>query len=347
MRDGNVIFDMVVHVHNILDENFTNVGKLAQRFQYDYAAMYKHHVEQMPPREVYYSTPPDPKVIYDKIFHEGSQIDYAMAQAVPLFELWAEPPERNVARVHQLAQLDPERIVFCGGTDPMIRGLNSALRDIEYQITELGAKSVKFYNAHALGLSWRMDDRKVAYPMWERMLELGLNLAQVHKGDPQGLEPLDALRPDDVHQAALDFPEMNFIVHHLAFPYEDAAIDLASRLPNVYLSMSTWINMINVAPAETAMRIGKMMRWCHTEKILWGSEVPLWPSSQRLLELCWAFQMPEELIDGWGFDEITDEDRRKIFGGNMLRLLGMPEKPPASATSSGAVSVPASGGEER
>jgi predicted TIM-barrel fold metal-dependent hydrolase len=332
VREGNVIFDMVVHVHNIMDQNFTPVGKVAQSFQYDYVAMYRRHVQQMPSREEHFSTPPSPEAVAAKIFHEGSQIDYAMAQVVPLFDLFVEAPEKNVERVHQLVQLAPERFIFCGGTDPILRGLNTALRDIDFQISELDAKSMKFYNAHSLGNSWRMDDRRVAYPMYERMLELGVNLAQVHKGDPQGLEPLDALRPDDVHQAALDFPEMNFIVHHLAFPFEDAAIDLASRLPNVYLSMSTWINMINVAPVETAMRIGKMMRWCRTGKIIWGSEVPLWPSAQRLLDLCWQFQMPEDLVEGWGFPEITDEDRRKMFGANMLRLLGMPEEPPRVQT---------------
>jgi predicted TIM-barrel fold metal-dependent hydrolase len=195
----------------------------------------------------------------------------------------------------------------------------------------MGSKSIKLYTGHSYGMSWRMDDRTVAYPMFERMLELGCDLVQVHKGDPQGMEPLESLHPGDVHQAAIDFPDMTFIVHHLAFPFDDVAIDLAARLPNVYLSMSTWINMVNIAPREVATRMGKALLWCGPGKLIYGSEVPLWPSSQRLLELMWDLEIPEDLQLGWGYPEITDEDRRLMFGATMLRLLGMPEAPPADA----------------
>ena len=326
MRNGNLIFDLVVHVHNLLDENFTErPGRIAQPFKYEHIKMYKRGVERMPPREQFYRVPPDPQGVVDKIFGGDSQIDFAMAQVVPLFELFMEDPEVNMRRVYEMTQLAPGRMIFAGGTDPVLRGLGTALRDIEVQICELGARSIKLYTAHAYGNSWRMDDPKLAYPMFERILELGCNLVQVHKGDPQGLEPLLDLRPDDVHQAALDFPDMNFIVHHLAFPFEDLAIDLASRLPNVYLAMSTWINMIKIAPVETAMRFGKMLSWCSPEKVIWGSETPLWPSAQHLLDLSYDFQIPEDLRAGWNFPEITDEDRRLMFGGNIIRLLGLPE----------------------
>lgn len=329
MRDGNVIFDGVIHVHNRLGANFDNrLGRVAQEFKYDIVKMYKRGVEAVPPKDQYFAVPPSPELVASKVFGEGSQIDWAMAQVVPLFELYTEPPEYNIARVYELSQLDP-RIIFCGGTDPVFRGVQQAVRDIEHQITALGSRSIKLYTGHSYGMSWRMDDRHVAYPMFEKMLELGCDLVQVHKGDPQGMEPLETLHPGDVHQAAIDFPELNFIVHHLAFPFDDAAIDLGARLPNVYLSMSTWINMINIAPTEVATRLGKLLLWCRPEKILFGSEVPLWPSAQKLLDLAWSFQIPEELQVGWGYPAITDEDRKLMFGGNMLRLLGMPYEPPA------------------
>jgi predicted TIM-barrel fold metal-dependent hydrolase len=257
------------------------------------------------------------------VFHEGSQIDLAMVQVVPLFDIFAEDPEEQIDRCHSVAELLPGKVIFCGGTDPILRGLDTALWDIEHQIRDLGAKSMKFYNAHARGRSWRLDDSKVAYPMFERMLELGVNLVQVHKGNPLGPEPLPDLQAHDVAEAALAYPMMNFIIHHLGLPYEDETIAIAARFPNIYLSTSTWINMIRVAPYPTAMRIGKILFWCGSEKLIWGSEAPAWPNPQSLLELCWTFEMPEELISGWGFPTLTQEDRSRIFGGNMLRLLGM------------------------
>jgi len=332
MIGDNVIFDGVIHVHNRLDENFdSRLGRVAQDFKYDLAVMYKRGVEPVLPRDRFFTVPPSTQLVASKVFGAGSKIDYAMAQVVPLFEMYTESPEANIHRVWELSQVDPGRILFCGGTDPVFRGVPQAVRDIESQITEMGATSIKLYTAHSYGMSWRMDDRQVAYPLYEKMLELGCNLVQVHKGDPQGMEPLESLRPGDVHQAALDFPDMNFVVHHLAFPYDDEAIDLGARLPNVYLSMSTWINMIKIAPRETAVRLGKLLLWCRPEKVLYGSEVPLWPSSTTLLDLAWDLQIPQDLQDGYGYPEITDEDRRLMFGGNMLRLLGMPYAPPAEA----------------
>ena len=332
MRDGNTIFDLVVHVHNLLRENLTTpAARVATPYVHRNLKMYKRGVETMPPLAESFRAPPDPQKVYDKIFTPDSQIDFAMAQVVPMFDLFAETPETNYQRVYDLVQLAPEKIVFCGGTDPVLRGLNTALRDVEHQVSRLGAKSIKLYTAHADGGSWRMDDRNVAYPIYERMLDLGCTLVQVHKGDPQGTEPLDALHPRDVHQAALDFPNMNFIVHHLAFPFEDEAIDLAARLPNVYVAMSTWINMVRIAPVETAMRMGKMLRWCGPEKVIWGSETPLWPSAQALLDDSYSFQIPEDLQLGWDFPAITEDDRRLMFGHNLLRLLDM-DPLPANAT---------------
>jgi predicted TIM-barrel fold metal-dependent hydrolase len=324
LRDGHAIFDLVVHIHNSLRENFNpRTGHISRYTAYHYAKMLKKDVEPVAPIETYFSNPPNPKRIYDRIFGDNSQIDYAMAQVVPSFDAKVEPADVNIQRVYDFVQMDPKRLIFCGGTDPVLRGLGGALRDLDYQIKELGARSIKLYPAHAFGNSWRMDDPKVAYPLYERMLELGVTLVQTHKGDPQGAEALEDLHPRDIHQAALDFPDLNFVVHHLAFPFDDAAIDLGARLPNVYLAMSTWINMITIAPVETAMRMGKMLRWCGPEKVLWGSETPIWPSAQHLLDLCWNFQVPEDLQKGWGFPEITDEDRALMFGGNMLRLLKM------------------------
>lgn len=34
-------------------------------------------------------------------------------------------------------------------------------------------------------------------------------------------------------------------------------------------------------------------------------------------------QIPEDLRDGYGYPEITDDDRRMIFGGNLARLIGI------------------------
>jgi predicted TIM-barrel fold metal-dependent hydrolase len=86
----------------------------------------------------------------------------------------------------------------------------------------------------------------------------------------------------------------------------------------------------------TAERLGKALFWVGSDHILWGSEAPLGPDPQDLLETCWDFQIPEDLRAGYGYPEITDSDRRKMFGGNMLKLLGLPDAPPVLPAAAGA-----------
>ncbi len=327
MRNGNVIFDNVVHIHNLRDDNVIEPeGRITQNFFFRMLQELKGQDYQYEE----FASAWSPKVVGDLLFREGSQIDYAMVQTVPMFDMYKDGLDA-VERQYELARLRPEQVIFCGGTDPVLRGLNTAIHDVDHQIQDLGARSIKFYTGHTRGRSWRMDDPHLAYPIYERMLENGVDIAQVHKGNPLGPEPLTGLQAHDVGEAALNFPQMRFIIHHLGVPYEDETITIAGRHENVYLSMSTWINFIKIAPRLTAERLGKALFWVGSDRILWGSEAPLGPDPQSLLETCWDFQIPEDLRAGYGYPKITDEDRHKMFGGNMLKLLGMPEAPPVVA----------------
>jgi uncharacterized protein len=318
MRNGQVIFDNVVHLHNMREDNVIEPeGRLAQNFFFSLLRKMNAEGDHSD-----YAKAWSAEFLADRLFGGDSQIDLAMIQTVPMFDLYKDGLDA-VDRQYELVQLEPERVVFCGGTDPMLRGLNTALHDIDYQITQLGARSIKFYTAHTRDRSWRMDDPAVAYPMYERMLEHGVNLAQVHKGNPLGPEPISALRTLDVGEAALAWPQMNFIIHHLGVPYEDEAIAVAQRYPNIYLSMSTWINMIRAAPRLTAERFGKALRGVGADHILWGTEAPLGPHPQDLLDWVWDFQMPDDLVAGYAYPRISDADRADMFGRNLLRLLDL------------------------
>lgn len=336
MHDGTVVFDNVVHLHNLRDDNVIEPeGRITQNFFYRTLQGIKG--EDYSYTE--FASAWDARRVGDLLFGPGSPIDYAMVQTVPMFDLYRDGLDA-VERQYELVQMYPERVVFCGGTDPVLRGLNAAMHDLDHQITDLGARSIKFYTAHTQGRSWRMDDPQLAYPLYERMLELGVDIAQVHKGNPLGPEPLTALQAHDVGEAALRFPQMRFIIHHLGVPYEDETITIAARYPNIYLSMSTWINFVAIAPRLTAERLGKALFQVGPERILWGSEAPLGPHPQALFAACWDFQIPEDLRAGYGYPEITDAHRRLMFGGNMLSLLGMPARPPADGRVPPAAPVP-------
>jgi predicted TIM-barrel fold metal-dependent hydrolase len=191
------------------------------------------------------------------------------------------------------------------------------------QTEELGAVSFKFYNAHVDGTSWRCDDRKIAYPLYEQALRMGVRVVQFHKGLPLGPVNIEDLRPNDLQAPARDFPELTFIIHHLGLPYFDETLSIGARFPNVYLALSGNLNMYLVAPRMVQEQLGRLLLYCGPEKLLWGSEAALYGSPQPYLEAFLELQIPDDLRQSYGYPNLTDDHRRLILGENFARVMGI------------------------
>jgi uncharacterized protein len=37
----------------------------------------------------------------------------------------------------------------------------------------------------------------------------------------------------------------------------------------------------------------------------------------------WNFEIPQDLVEGYGYPQLTEQAKRKILGENLLRLQGM------------------------
>lgn len=316
MNNGMFVFDNVIHMYDNTPDNVLDplAKNNLERFHRTFGDK-KQGANQF-----------EGSVAIDdalRYLFEDSDTDMAMAQTVPLFGWWREgfaPAPLQYA----LKEAAPDRVVFCGGVDPIYQGVRGAVQEMDRQVTEWGAVSMKFYKAHKPRVAWRVDDREMAYPLWERALELGVSTVQFHCGAPLGRESVEDLRPTDIQAAAADFPELNFIIHHLGDPYIDESISIAARFPNVYLSLSsTVINLWPVAPYETYHRLGKAMARAGSHKLLWGSEAFIWPDLQGLIGIFSTMQIPDELQDRYGYPEITAADRRRILGLNQAALLGL------------------------
>jgi hypothetical protein len=258
--------------------------------------------------------------LYEMVFVEAPT-DMAMVQVVPQFE-WFKDFYAPVRLQYELAQAYPDRVLFCGGVDPLIEGLPSALEQLEYQVNELGAVSIKFYNGH-VPHGWRCDDEAVAYPMYEKCRELGVNVIQFHKGLPFGTGDIRDMHPADLQKAARDFPDMTFILHHLAMPYVDEAINIAARMPNVWLALSANFQLILTSPRVVVTWLGQCLQAVGSERLLWGSEAALSGGPLPYLKAFMEMEMPDDLRDGFGYPEITREDRENILGLNFARLMGV------------------------
>ena len=87
--------------------------------------------------------------------------------------------------------------------------------------------------------------------------------------------------------------------------------------------MSGWVNAYPLMPYECLHALGKALMLVGPDRLLWGTESFLSAKVQPWVDLFATVQIPDELQDKWGYPPITDEARRKMFGLNQARLLGI------------------------
>lgn len=327
MIDNLFVFDNVIHVYDLSAGNVRTDrdDALASRNRIlDYIRAQVHDPRAAPGGRPDFAWDRRWSVeeMHQMVFQE-SATDMAMAQTVPMFD-WFKDWYSPVLTQQAMAEAYPDRVLFCGGVDPSFRGLADALEQIDHQAQVLGARSFKFYNGHVrIKDCWRCDDERLAYPMYERALANGINVLQFHKGNPYGLQNMEWLSPVDLQAPARDFPQATFIVHHLAMPYFEEMVSIATRFPNVYLSLAGFMAFYRVAPRRVQEHMGRLLQMVGSDKILWGSEAALAGNPQPYLEGFMALQIPDDLRAGYGYPQITREDRRKMLGENFARIMGV------------------------
>jgi uncharacterized protein len=316
-----LVFDGVAHVFNFEKKNaFGQAGEMFSNHLYAFhAALTPEGQTVLPPEEFLRQWTIDD---IDQMVYEGSDTDMLVAMPLPLTDLFKDglSPWEECA---ELARRRPDRTVFWGSVNPL-EG-RRALDLMERQVGEFGAKAFKFYNVRydfGQPFPWRMDDPKVAFPIFEKAQELGVNLIGVHKGVSLGPQSIEATQTWDMDGAAANFPDINFIIFHVGLPFIDEVCWQLIRYPNLYASIAATINFLVRAPRQFAEVLGKLLFWCGEDKIVYGSEAPIF-QPQWALEAFWNFQLPQDLVEGYGYPQLTEQAKRKILGENLLRLHGM------------------------
>lgn len=323
MKDGMFVFDAAVHCQDFTDRQIKpgSDGRRVRVLREQLKGFIDLTARRGPEANPGFSSPPDLDWANAALF-EKSDTDLAMACSVPLFAHWKAglgPVELS----YELAKSNPSRILLTGGVDPAYQGLDYALAEMERQVKEWGAVSMKFYQYQMRGCQWRADDRDIAYPLWEKAIELGIKMVQFHKGFPLELGPVEAFMPNDIQYAAADFPELNFGIHHLGDPYVAETISIASRFENVYLILPLWFNQYFLQPHKMLHRLGEALLFVGSDRICYGSEAFIWPHIQPYIDAWATMEMPDELQDKYGYPQLTREIKEKVFGINFANGLGI------------------------
>jgi len=225
----------------------------------------------------------------------------------------------------EVRSIMPDRVIMLGSVDPADG--KPALDDLERQVRDYKITGIKLYPGDYAHHGWHADDEKIGYPLWEKCRKLGVKYVAIHKGLPFSIFTAKYCHPEDVDQCLDDFPEINFVLYHSAYPFLDEltmmAFRLTGRKSNLYVDLGGLFAILMKAPHELGHTIGKLLKYLGPDNIIWGTDSPITGSPQPYIDFFRTYKIPDELCEKYGYPQITDADKRKIFGENIARLFNI------------------------
>ncbi|MFZ5643606.1 MAG: amidohydrolase family protein [Bacillota bacterium] len=220
----------------------------------------------------------------------------------------------------KVVETQPDRFMYQPNLSPVKhKGVKNTIWELEYWVKEKGAKIFKFYPPE----DTYINDPDI-WPFYEKAQELGIVL-DIHTGigwcAPGKFAHGDPLLLEDV---ARDFPELIINAFHMGYPHSDTLNMVAMAYPNIYICMSLLVPWAITAPRKFARLLGEAMRFVGPDRITWGTDCAGFAAQIKgAVEGLRNFQIPEDMQEGYGYPAITEEDKAKMFGGNLGRLLGI------------------------
>jgi len=199
---------------------------------------------------------------------------------------------------------------------------------------------------------WWLDDEKLMYPFYEKIVKAGITNLCIHKGlMPANYETSwpgvwEYATVRDVGKAAKDWPQVNFIIYHSALrPFLELpnlalaefeqtgrikwATDLAEipakyGVKNVYAELGTcFANSAAASPRFAAALLGTLIRGLGADRVVWGTDSVWYGSPQWQIEALRRLEIPEDMQKKHGFAPLGPTDgivKSAIFAANAARL---------------------------
>lgn len=162
---------------------------------------------------------------------------------------------------------------------------------LEMVVEKYGFKGLKM---HPSFLGVAADDREWVYPIAEKARELKICM-MIHS------DPSLYATPWQIGLLAMDFPEIPIVMAHMGFVdviYNDAAINMAKRAPNLYLE---------TCGVSAEAKVALAVREIGAHRVLYGSDMPFHDPAFDMARIEYA--------------DISAEDKKLIMGENAKGLL--------------------------
>lgn len=118
--------------------------------------------------------------------------------------------------------------------------------------------------------------------------------------------------PLHIDDVAVDYPKMNFIIAHMAFPWHRDAAEVCYKNPNVYSDISGFVygkfnnfrNDNSVGKFNTVLQ--EFLDICPSNKLLFGTDFPISDQGSYL-------QVMSNVLEGTLSSEKLSENTKKVF----------------------------------
>jgi uncharacterized protein len=211
------------------------------------------------------------------------------------------PPVPN-EEVAAAAAAHPDVLIPFASIDPA-RGRAGA-HEVRRLVDEHGIRGFKFHP----NLQACFPNDRHAYPIYEAIAEAGVPALfhTGHSGIGAGLPGGGGIRlkysnPMYVDDVAVDFPELQIVLAHPSFPWQDEALSIALHKPQVFIDLSGW------SPKYFPPQLIQYAKTLLKRQVLFGSDYPMITPDRWLADF-------EQL----GFDAATTQ---LILKDNAARLL--------------------------
>lgn len=179
-------------------------------------------------------------------------------------------------------------------------------REARKLIEDYGVKGFKF---HPTVQGFYPHD-KMAWPLYEVIAEYKMPAIfhSGHSGIGSGMRgggglKLEYSNPMHLDDVAIAFPDMQIIIAHPSWPWQDEALSLALHKPNIWIDLSGW------SPKYFPKQLIQYSNSLLKDRILFGSDFPL--------------ITPERWMKDFEVAGFKPEVQPGILKGNAVRLLGL------------------------
>lgn len=209
-------------------------------------------------------------------------------------------------------KLYPDRIIPFFGIDPRRPG---AADLFEHSIKDWKVKGIKLHPSVGY-----FPNERSCYALYE--LCTAFELPVIFHAGPCSYPHLYSrhTHPLEFDQVATDFPNLRIIIAHAASDWWQEAITVFYGRPNVVMDLSAWQLRIRDDPGVALHAIGKMRDAIGMQRLLFGTDFPVFRPMLSLKETVKMFRDLPALSAEYGVD-FDDKEVDGLLGENAERFL--------------------------